>query len=253
VTAKPSPSGLHDDSDKSRSAVIAGLVHDLRAPIHTMLGWTSLLRRKHDPERLEHALTTIERNARLQIALLEDLLALTRPSWTQSPLHREPIDLGTLVASEIHALEPLAQKRGVNMTTTLDTSGITVEANEVHLRRVVANLVGNALKFTPSGGTVACRLWKSADLACFVVRDSGRGILREFLPNVFDPFWQEPDTLRGKGHGVGLSVVRHLVELNGGSVRAESDGRGRGATFTVLLPVMPVASPSNRRVSSLHF
>jgi signal transduction histidine kinase len=231
------------DDDAFRATLTAGVVHDLRAPLQAVLGWTSLLKRIHgDPDRTEHALTIVERNAKLQKALLDHLVEILQPSWTRltrSSLRPQPINLSQLVEAEVHTVQPLADARGVSVLLRDDASGIVVEGTEVHLRRVVANLVGNALKFTPPGGTVECRLWRSAGWAGIVVRDSGRGIDRELLPRVFDAFRQA--SLRApeqEGLGLGLTVVRHLVELHGGTVTAASAGCGCGSTFTVLLPAV---------------
>ena len=244
VTLRPGRTPDAYDDDAFRATLTAGVVHDLRAPLQAVLGWTSLLKRTHgDPDRTEHALTIVERNAKLQKALLDHLLEILQPSWTRltrSSLRPQHISLSQLVEAEVHTVQPLADERGVSVLLRDDSSGIVVEGTEAHLRRVVANLVGNALKFTPPGGTVECRLWRSAGWAGIVVRDTGRGIDRELLPCVFDAFRQAsqraPDQ---EGLGLGLTVVRHLVELHGGTVTAASAGCGCGSTFTVLLPAVP--------------
>ena len=243
VTLRPSSQQARAPSADlaSRAAVTAGIVHDLRAPVQVVLGWASLLKRKHDePARIEHALTIIERNAELLLDLLEDLLEQTRPSWT-SALRRQKVDLVELVRDEVRAVQPLADEAGVTVSLEIEWTTVAVEGSELHLRRVVANLVGNALKFTPQGGTVECRVWRAAALAGIVVRDNGRGIGRESLARIFEPFEQEPESpmLRAAGLGLGLHVVRQLVESHGGAVAAASPGSGRGATFTVLLPAIP--------------
>jgi signal transduction histidine kinase len=234
----------HDDP-AFRAALTAGIAHDLRGPLQVVLGWTSMLKRTHDdPERLERALTIIEENVKLEMALTKDLLELLRPSFSRSPLPRHRIDLSALVEREVRAVQPLAQERGVQICLTARADSareIAVEGIEVHLRRVVANLVGNALKFTPAGGSVDCRLWRSAAWAGIVVRDTGLGIDGQQLPNVFNAFRHDSlrSTENGDGLGLGLSVVRQLVEQHGGTVTAASPGSGRGATFTVLLPAVP--------------
>ena len=221
-----------------KAALTAGIVHDLRAPVQVVLGWASLLRRKRDdPERIEQALSIIERNAEQLMKLLEDLLEQTRPAWTRTPVRRGEVDLAGLLSAEIRAVQPLADEAGVGLTLILDSPGIAVEGDEVQLRRVLANLLGNALKFTPRGGAIEIRLWHSESSAGIVVRDTGQGIDRELLPKVFEPYWQEPGDAAGrKGLGLGLHVVRQLVELHGGTVSVASEGSGRGTTFTVVLP-----------------
>jgi signal transduction histidine kinase len=243
VTLIPSAQAAVSPADVgSRAALTAGIVHDLRAPVQVLLGWTSLLRRQHDePERIEHALTNIERNAKLLMDLLEELLAQTRPPWTSASMRQRALDLAELLRAEVRAVQPLVDQGGVELRLAVDSPAIVIGGNEVHLRRVLANLIGNALKFTPPGGTIECRLWRSPECVGLVVRDNGQGIDCEFLPRVFDAFSQEPGGLvQGKnGRGLGLHVVRQLVELYGGTVTAASEGSGCGATFTVILPVLP--------------
>ena len=227
----------------SRTVETAGIVHDLRAPVQVVLGWASVLRRRHgEPARLEHALTFIERSAELLSALLEDLLEQTRPEWSRTPARLQEVDLARLVASEVEAAAPLAEERGVAVSLAVDSSGVTVRGNALQLRRVVMNLIGNAVKFTPGRGDVACRLWRSGAWAGLEVRDTGPGIAPDLLPRIFDPFVREPGRRlrrRSGGFGLGLAVVRHLVEQHGGTVTAASPGAGGGTTFTVLLPAVP--------------
>jgi signal transduction histidine kinase len=154
-------------------------------------------------------------------------------------VHRQEVDLTDLVKSESRAMQPLADRAGVRMSLVAEASAIAVNGNERHMRRVIANLIGNAVKFTPSGGTIECRVRALTPWAAIEVRDNGRGIAREFLPRVFEPFRQERSERRERkdGVGLGLHIVRDLVESHGGTVTAESAGIGCGATFTVLLPM----------------
>jgi signal transduction histidine kinase len=236
---------VHESTDApgdeaARAALTAGVVHDLRAPLQSILGWASLLRRKCEPELIERAATIIERNARLQVELIEDLLEVLRPTRSRSPV-RSQLDLVEIVKAELRAVEPLAEERGLRVSVRVDTPSVAIEGNETHLRRVVANLVGNALKFTPSGGSIECRVWRSAACAGIIVRNSGREIDRAFMPNAAGAFSQEPSqSSRSEGGwGLGLSIVRHLLKLHGGTVTAASAGRGSGATYSVLLPTAP--------------
>jgi len=144
----------------SRATAIAGIVHDLRAPVQVVRGWASLLRRKNvDPACTERALSIIERSAETLKDLLEALLEQTRPAWMDAPVRRQALDLAELVRSEVRAVEPLADQAGVRVSLSAEVPALALEGNEVQLRRVVANLIGNALKFTPRGGSVECRVW----------------------------------------------------------------------------------------------
>jgi signal transduction histidine kinase len=222
-----------------RSAITAGLVHDLKTPIQVVLGWTSVLKCRHsEPEYLERVLTIIERNARMQMAIVEDLLTLVCPGWGLPRVLRHDLDLADLVRAEVMALEPLASDCDVALSLTLDPPSVHITGDDVQLRRVVANLVGNALKFTPAGGKVECRLSGSVTSAEFVVTDTGKGIDPGSLATIFDAFQQGPDERMSAeaGVGLGLFLSRRLIEQHGGSISASSAGAGCGATFTVLLP-----------------
>ncbi len=234
--------------DAFTAEVRAGIAHDLRAPAQVVLGWASLLRHNHDdPARLEHALTIIESNARLQLDLLEDLLELERPGWSHRPPRREPVDIVAMAKDSVRSMAVAADERGVRLVVSSDVPHAIVVGDELHLRRVIVNLLSNSLKFTPRGGLVECRVDMSTSSARLVVRDSGHGIDGDFLPFIFDAFVQQRRSGRAapEGVGLGLNVVRHLVEKHGGRITAESAGSGRGATFTVFLPTNP-ATPDSR-------
>jgi signal transduction histidine kinase len=237
----PQDSSDESEDEASRAALTAGVVHDLRAPLQSVLGWASVLRRTGEPELIERAATIIERNARLQVALLEDLLEVLHPTGTRSPVHRQTIDLAELVAAELRAVEPLARERGLRVSVTVDSPAIAVEGNETHLRRVIGNLLGDALKFTSSGGSIECRVWQSAGGAGIIVRNTGREIERPSVPGVVaeGPETPHQDSRSEDDRGLGLSIVRHLLKLHGGTVTAASAGPGSGATYSVFLPAAP--------------
>ncbi|HXE81201.1 MAG TPA: HAMP domain-containing sensor histidine kinase [Vicinamibacterales bacterium] len=245
VTLRPSNEAVAPPLDlSSRSAGTAGLVHDLRAPVQVVLGWASVLRR-HAGEmpHLEQALTSIERSAELLDSLLEDLLEQTRPGWSRKPAEQVDVDLVDLVNAEVGLIQPLADARDVTIAVFADSPAACVRGDALQLRRVVMNLIGNAVKFTPPHGVVTCRVWRAGGWAGFAVTDTGPGISGEYLRRVFDPFVQEPGRrfrrTEAVGLGLGLAVVRYLVEQHGGTVTAASPGSGQGTTFTVLLPAAP--------------
>ena len=242
VTLRPAP-GSSDvsDDEATRAALIAGVVHDLRSPLQSVLGWASVLRHKCEPELIERAASIIERNARLQVELIEDLLEVLRPTRSRSTVRRQSIDLAELVRAELRAVEPLAEERGLRVSLRVDSPAVAIEGNETHLRRVVGNLVGNALKFTGSGGSIECSVWRSGAGAGFVVSNTGREGDRTSVPTAFEAFGQKPvqSSRSEAGWGLGLSIVRHLLKLHGGTMTAASAGCGSGATYSVLLPAAP--------------
>ncbi len=217
------------------------VAHDLRAPLQAILGWASLLKRhRAEPARVEHGLGVIERNAMLQAELVEDLLSSLRAPLKAASTRHHPVNLGEIVKAELSAVQPLADEKGVHVSLSMAADNISTSGDAVQLRRVVANLIGNALKFTPSGGAVECRLWRSAHGVGIAVRDNGQGIDCKFLPGIFEPFRTDPGQrgAREDGLGLGLYVVRQIVEMHGGKVIATSGGSGCGSTFTVTLPAI---------------
>jgi len=221
------------------STLTAEIAHDLRMPLQAVLGWVSLLRQwPPDARRLDNALSVIERNTRLQGDLLNDLLDMTCPVRV-APM-REPLraDLADVVRSTIESLMPLAKECGIHVTVTAGATPVAVPVRAQDLARVAANLIANAIKFSRSGGSVECDVSEDEGWGRLVVRDEGRGISAGFLPRVFAAFYQERRTAGASlGLGLGLASVRHLVQLHGGTVRAESGGPWRGATFTVRFPL----------------
>ncbi|HEX8336195.1 MAG TPA: hybrid sensor histidine kinase/response regulator, partial [Pyrinomonadaceae bacterium] len=185
---------------------------------------------------------TVERNARAQAQLIDDLLDVSRIVTGKLRIDVRPVDPNSFIEAAVEAVRPAAEAKGVRLQKVLDTGDVTVSGDPVRLQQVVWNLLSNAIKFTPRGGRVQVRLERVNSHVEVAVSDTGGGIPPEFLPHVFDRFRQadQKTTRQHGGMGLGLAIVRHLVELHGGTVKAESGGEGHGATFTVLLPVAPV-------------
>jgi PAS domain S-box-containing protein len=230
-------------ASRLKDEFLATVSHELRTPLTAMLGWAHLLRvNQLDEEGREHAVTVIERNARSQQQLIEDLLDVSRIITGKLRLDVRPIDPAALIEAAVEAVLPAAEAKRIRIRKMIDTGASFVSGDPARLQQVVWNLLSNAIKFTPHGGNVAVQLKHINAHVEISITDSGDGIKSEFLPFVFDRFRQADGStsrLHG-GLGLGLAIVRHLVELHGGTVRAESEGEGQGATFTVNLPLMPV-------------
>jgi CheY-like chemotaxis protein len=225
------------------------------------LSWAGLLQdTRRDAETVQRGLRAIERNARLQVRIVEDLLDVSRAISGKLVLDVRPTTLDAVVQSAVEALRSASSAKGVIVETALDPTTASISGDPDRLQQVVWNLVSNAVKFTPTGGRVEIRTERDHDDVRLVVRDTGMGIASDALPRLFERFWQadsSPTRTHG-GLGLGLAVVRHLVELHGGTVRAESAGEGQGATFIVTLPaatgeeaaprpVVPAPSPTKLR------
>jgi signal transduction histidine kinase len=218
---------------------LATMSHELRTPLNAIFGWVTLLRtRRLDEPTQERALETIERNARAQKRLIEDLLDVSRIVTGKVALEIMPVDPRRVVEAALETMQPAAQAKGITVVPLLNTGVATVRGDFARLQQIVCNLLSNAIKFTPSGGRVEVNLAHRNGEAEISVSDSGQGIKPEFLPLVFDRFRQEDGSIsrRHGGLGLGLAIVRHLVELHAGSVEAFSDGEGKGSRFVVRLP-----------------
>ena len=219
---------------------LATMSHELRTPLNAIFGWVTLLRtRRLDEPTQERALETIERNARAQKRLIEDLLDVSRIVTGKVALEILPVNPRRVVEAALETMQPAAQAKGIKLVPALDAAGAaSVRGDFARLQQIVCNLLSNAIKFTPSGGQVDVCLAHRNGEAEISVSDSGQGIKPEFLPLVFDRFRQEDGSIsrRHGGLGLGLAIVRHLVELHAGSVEAFSDGEGKGSRFVVRLP-----------------
>ncbi len=214
--------------------------HELRTPLHAVLGWAELIKEGDLPaEKIKKGIDTIERNARTQARLVEDMLDVSRIIAGKIRLDLKPIDPAHTVESAVDVLRPTAQAKRIDLALETNSENQLVFGDAARLQQVVWNLVANALKFTPSGGLVSVRLVRNDRFLELVVKDNGKGIPQEMLPFVFDRFWQAETGARTQpGLGLGLAITRNLVELHGGAISVSSEGLGFGATFTVRLPIV---------------
>ncbi|MBW4421228.1 MAG: response regulator [Myxacorys californica WJT36-NPBG1] len=235
-------------ANRIKDEFLAVLSHELRSPLNPILGWAKLLRKGNlDAIKTTKAITTIERNAKLQSELIEDLLDVSRILQGKLSLNVVPIHLASTIQAAIETVRLAAEARSITIEADLDSKVGPISGDSTRLQQIVWNLLSNAVKFTPTGGRVEVRLAEVNDQAEITISDNGKGIPANFLPYVFDYFRQEDGATTRKfgGLGLGLAIVRHLVELHGGTVQVESPGEGLGATFTVQLPLMPIPSTVN--------
>lgn len=229
-----------EEANRLKDEFLAVLSHELRTPLNAILGWARMLRAGMlTGDDAGRALETIERNAQAQAQLIEDLLDVSRIVSGKLRLDMRTVDVAEVVSEAIDTVRPTADARGVTLTSAVSPAG-PVSGDAQRLQQVVWNLLSNSIKFTPRGGSVNVHVHAGPTVR-IVVSDTGQGIDPEFLPHVFDRFRQGSSTsgkARRTGLGLGLAIVRHLVEAHGGSVTAASEGIGKGATFTVELPVM---------------
>ncbi|MBI2897255.1 MAG: response regulator [Deltaproteobacteria bacterium] len=228
-------------ASRMKDEFLATISHELRTPLTAMLGWARLLREGQlDESKVGRAIETIERNTKVQAQLVEDVLDVSRIINGKLRLDLRPLDPRGVVEAAMAVVRPTADAKGIHLLATLENEPFAVSGDPDRLQQVVWNLLSNATRFTPEGGTVEVRVEHVGSRARISVRDTGQGISPAFLPFVFDRFRQADgsSTRVHGGLGLGLAIVRHLVELHGGSVRAESAGEGRGSLFEVELPVV---------------
>ncbi|MBU7584310.1 MAG: PAS domain S-box protein [Nostoc sp. TH1S01] len=230
-----------ETANRIKDEFLAVLSHELRTPLSPILGWTQLLRsRKLDPKATERALVTIERNAKLQTQLIEDLLDISRILRGKLVLNVATVNLNTIIEAALETVRLAAEAKNIRIQTLFSPDVGHVCGDTGRLQQVVWNLLSNAVKFTPDGGQIEVRLEQVGKQVQIQVKDTGKGISPEFLPYVFEYFRQEDSTTTRKfgGLGLGLAIARHITELHGGTVKVESPGEGLGATFTIKLPVI---------------
>jgi len=236
-----------EEANRLKDEFLATLSHELRTPLTAMLGWLSMLRSgRLDAETSTHALATVERNAEAQAQLIEDLVDVSRIAGGKLKLDIEPVDLITVISAAIDIVRPAANARGVSIEVSAEAGVGPVAADAARLQQIIWNLLSNAVKFTPRDGRVNISLRRFESSAEVEVRDTGIGIDADFLPRVFERFRQAEAALTRsqRGLGLGLAIVRHLIELHGGTVSAASDGEGQGATFTLRIPLATQRAPS---------
>jgi PAS domain S-box-containing protein len=228
-------------ANRSKDEFLAAVSHELRAPLNALVGWVHVLEhsRVADPE-VREAVERIARNARLQAKLVDDLLDLSRSATGKLQLDMRNVDPAIVAKAAIDTVLPAAEAKSIRLTTDFDNEGVRIAADPDRLQQVLWNLLSNAIKFTPSGGQIKVSISKADNQLVVTVQDTGEGIEPAFLPFVFDRFRQGRKAEGGRskpGLGLGLAIARHLVELHGGTLRADSGGVGLGATFTVALPI----------------
>lgn len=230
-----------EQANRVKDEFLAVLSHELRTPLNPIVGWAKLLRTgKLDKARTAVAIETIERNAKLQTQLIEDLLDISRILQGKLTLNVVLVDLRESIEASIETMHLAAEAKSIQIQTHLEPTAISVLGDPNRLQQVIWNLLSNAVKFTPNGGQVLIELKYSDTHAHITVQDTGKGIHSDFLPYVFEYFRQADSstTRRFGGLGLGLAIVRQIVELHGGTIEAESQGEGLGATFRVTLPLM---------------
>jgi PAS domain S-box-containing protein len=240
-----------EEASRSKDEFLATVSHELRTPLNHILGWITMLRGgKLHADKTQKAFDTIDRNVRAQARLIDDLLDVSRIISGKLLIEPRLIEITKVAESAAESIGPAAESKGISFITTITPNAGLVSGDTDRLQQAIGNLLSNAIKFTPKGGHIELRLTRAGSQIEITVRDDGRGISPEFLPHVFDRFRQQDATTgrRYGGLGLGLAIVRHLVELHGGSVRVESEGEGRGATFTITLPVADGQQPPSGEV-----
>jgi signal transduction histidine kinase/ActR/RegA family two-component response regulator len=234
-------------SNRAKDEFLAVLSHELRTPLTAMLGWTAMLASgRLNAEAAAHAIEVVDRNTRLQARIIEDLLDVSRIISGKMTLRLEEVALGPALEAAVDTVRTVAAAKLVALEIRLGEGTGFVNGDGGRLQQVFANLLSNAVKFTPAGGRIVVTTTWQGDSVVVAVSDTGRGIPGDLLPFIFEPFRQAEGAQRRThtGLGLGLAIVRHVVELHGGSVHVASEGPDLGATFSVRLPVGPAAAPT---------
>ena len=244
IEAQRSARATAEQALHAKDEFLSTLSHEMRTPLNAVLGWARILldRTSIEPAMLQRGLQVIERNASAQAKMVDDMLDMARIVSGKLRLELKTLDLVSVVLAAVDVIMPSAEARRIAVRTSLDPQIPLIVGDQDRLQQIVVNLLSNAVKFSETGGSIDVQLTVSGPFARLVVKDTGHGISPAFLPYVFERFRQADasSTRRHGGLGLGLSLVRDLVELHGGSVSAESAGDGQGATFTVELPTSPI-------------
>jgi signal transduction histidine kinase/ActR/RegA family two-component response regulator len=236
-------------ANRAKDEFLATVSHELRTPLNAVYGWMQVLQRSDlEPISRVRGMEAIERNIKMLSRLIEDILDVSRIITGKFSLDVRPVDLVTLIEAALEAVRPAADAKKIELRAALDANAGPVAGDPHRLQQIVWNLLSNAIKFTPAGGRVEIQLKRLNSQAEIIVNDSGQGIPANFLPYVFERFRQADSTSarRHGGLGLGLAIVRHLVEMHGGTAQAASDGEGKGATFAVRLPLLAVQPALHR-------
>jgi PAS domain S-box-containing protein len=235
-----------ESANQLKDDFLSILSHELRTPLTSIIGWTSLLRERQLDATALRAVETIDRNARTQQRLTEEILDVSRIASGKFKFEPCALELQPVIEVALDIVRPAAEARKIRLEISLLSPDAMVYGDSDRIMQMASNVLSNAFKFTPAGGTVQVKLCREGSSVEFTVTDTGEGIDPKFLPHVFDRFRQADSstTRRHGGLGLGLAIVRHIVELHGGTIRAQSGGRGKGATFVISLPIHAPADES---------
>lgn len=233
-----------EDANRRKDQFLATLSHELRTPMTAVLGWARMLKIGLSETQTREAIDAIETSAAIQARLIDDVLDVSRIVAGKMTFRPMPVDVGPVLRAAMTTVHPAASAKGIEVLSSIPPALPRVLGDEGRLQQIIWNLLSNSVKFTSRGGVITVRLTTAGSVLRLTVQDNGRGIDASYLQHVFEPFTQEDGstTRSHEGIGLGLSIVRSLVELHGGTIRAASDGLGRGATFTVELPVIESAA-----------
>lgn len=229
------------EASRLKDEFLATISHELRTPLNSILGWTNILKSGNVDEQLsEKALETIDRNTRVQVQLIEDILDVSRMITGKMRLKNETVQIAPVIMAAVDSVRPMAQNKGVFLRTIIDPNATMISGDAERIQQIIWNLLSNAIKFTPKDGHVDIELKQVDSTVSIIVSDTGEGISESFVPFVFERFLQADSskTRQHGGLGLGLAIVRHLVELHGGNVSVKSEGVGKGSIFTVNFPVL---------------